>query len=186
MNSTKRVSLKLLTPIAFAGLAILSTAACHSEEPAQAAPSGLVAPYDPPKLTSVKPGEDTTKDVKVYNVYYGDSVRHICAGPDPYFAFDSSQADSDKQPTLQVLATCMKTGPLAGKRIELTGRADPRGSEEYNEKLGLHRAERVKRYLVANGVDASRIDTASLGKTDAKPAPEDWAKDRRVQIELAP
>jgi outer membrane protein OmpA-like peptidoglycan-associated protein len=45
-------------------------------------------------------------------------------------------------------------------------------------------AERVKRYLVANGIDPARIDTRSLGKTDASPAPQDWASDRRVQIEL--
>jgi peptidoglycan-associated lipoprotein len=80
----------------------------------------------------------------------------------------------------------MKSGPLKDRRIALTGRTDPRGSENYNEKLGLERAERVKRYLVANGIDSARIETRSLGKTDASPAPQDWAADRRVEIELAP
>ncbi len=87
---------------------------------------------------------------------------------------------------MQTLAACMKDGPLRDRRIALTGRTDPRGSENYNEKLGLERAERVKRYLVANGIDGARIETRSLGKTDASPAPKDWAADRRVQIELAP
>jgi outer membrane protein OmpA-like peptidoglycan-associated protein len=73
-----------------------------------------------------------------------------------------------------------------GKNITLTGRADPRGTEEYNEALGLQRAERMKRYLVAKGIDAARVQTKSLGKEDASPLPKDWPSDRRVDVRLSP
>ncbi len=173
-----------VTPFVFAALALVPALGCNAGPEPRSPVGGIEAPYKPPQLTTT--GHETGISVEQpYNMYYGDTVRQICKGPDPYFAFDSTQPDTAAQPTLQTLATCMKAGPLKDKRIALTGRTDPRGSENYNEKLGLVRAERVKRYLVANGIDAGRIETHSLGKTDASPAPQDWATDRRVQIELA-
>ena len=79
----------------------------------------------------------------------------------------------------------MKDGPLKGQSIRLVGRTDPRGNEEYNEKLGTKRAESVKSYLVKAGVEAARVEVTSYGKDDASPSPEDWPSDRRVQIELS-
>jgi OmpA-OmpF porin, OOP family len=70
--------------------------------------------------------------------------------------------------------------------VQLVGRADPRGSEEYNEKLGLERAERVKSYLVGQGVEPGRVLTKSLGEKDASPSPADWPNDRHVEVGLAP
>jgi outer membrane protein OmpA-like peptidoglycan-associated protein len=67
----------------------------------------------------------------------------------------------------------------------LVGHTDPRGTAEYNDKLGLDRAERVKRYLVTNGVDTGRVLTSSVGESEASASPQDWAKDRRVEIQLA-
>ena len=86
---------------------------------------------------------------------------------------------------MKTLADCMMSGSLRDKSIVLIGRTDPRGTEEYNEKLGLERAEKVKSFLVSQGVDGSRIRTTSLGKDDASPLPADWAGDRRVEVKLA-
>jgi len=44
------------------------------------------------------------------------------------------------------------------------GHADERGTREYNLALGEKRANAVKEFLVANGVQASRIKVNSLGK----------------------
>ncbi len=177
-------SVSAVASVASLVLALVPALGCNAGREPTSPVGGIEAPYKPPQLTTT--GHETSVTVEPpYNMYYGDTVRQVCKGPDPYFAFDSTQPDTAAQPTLQTLATCMKAGPLKDKRIALTGRTDPRGSENYNEKLGLVRAERVKRYLMANGIDAARIDTHSLGKTDASPAPQDWASDRRVQIELA-
>ncbi len=171
-----RFSAPLLIIVAMLG------AACHSEEPRS--PSvGLTKPVTPPRTADLGRAPPRYETGMIYSMYVTDGVRSVCAGPAPFFRLDSS--DTVKaDPTLQTLASCMSTGALKGRAIRLIGRTDPRGTEEYNEKLGLERAESVKRYLVKNGVAADRVQTSSMGKDDASPAPADWPSDRRVQIEL--
>ena len=117
-------------------------------------------------------------------MYVAEPVRKVCSGTAPFFEFDSSDTRDTDQPTMQALAQCMLSGPLAGKTIKLIGHTDPRGTPNYNEKLGLERAERVKHYLIAHGVDTSRVQVESVGEEEASPAPKDWAKDRRVEVQL--
>jgi len=121
-----------------------------------------------------------------YNLWLGDSVMQMCKGPSPFFEFDTSDTAAKQQPTMQVLAACMQDGPLKGRSIRLVGHTDPRGAAEYNEKLGLERAERVERYLVAQDTDGSRILVDSAGEEAATGAPKDWKTDRRVEIQLVP
>jgi outer membrane protein OmpA-like peptidoglycan-associated protein len=45
----------------------------------------------------------------------------------------------------------------------LEGHADPRGGQEYNQKLSERRVERVKSFLVEHGVPEANIDTKALG-----------------------
>lgn len=73
------------------------------------------------------------------------------------------------------LITCMTSGALRDTTIKLIGHADPRGTANYNEKLGLQRAEKVRAFLVGNGVDKARVQVASVGAEDAAPAPQEWA-----------
>lgn len=80
----------------------------------------------------------------------------------------------------------MTTGPLAGKNIELVGRADPRGEAEYNMNLGATRADAVKHYVAQLGVARGRLATTSRGALDAQGHDETtWATDRRVDLRLA-
>ncbi len=71
-----------------------------------------------------------------------------------------------QQDTLNTLATDFKSY-LAIKpdgRITLTGHADVRGSAEFNQALTQRRVDRVKQYLVQQGVPAAAIDTQAVGK----------------------
>jgi peptidoglycan-associated lipoprotein len=147
--------------------------------------AGLTRPVDPPMPPDLGHGPARVS-VDYYAMFMTNGVRSLCAGPDPYFKFNSATTGARDQPTMQVLANCLETGPLRGRTIRLVGRADPRGSDAYNERLGLQRAERVKRYLVDAGVAPERVVTASAGKDDASPFPKDWPTDRRVDIELVP
>ena len=66
--------------------------------------------------------------------------------------------------------------------ITIEGHADERGTREYNLALGERRANSVRRYLMALGVDANRINVISYGKE--RPAvlgsnPSSWAQNRR-------
>lgn len=166
------------------GLGLAALTGCHPAKPVGPV-SGLEEPVAPPKQPDL--GRYPARvSIEVLNVYSSDSVFTVCKGPSPFFEFDSAHVGPDDKPTMQTVASCMIDGPLKGKNIELVGRTDPRGTEEYNEKLGLERAERVKTYLVSQGIPEGRIKTTSLGKQDASPAPKDWAADRRVEIRLAP
>ena len=49
-------------------------------------------------------------------------------------------------------------------KLVLEAHADPRGGEEYNQKLTERRAARVKSYLVEQGIPADNIETRALGK----------------------
>lgn len=142
-------------------------------------------PIRPPQPPDLGHYENRTEVDQLYTMWAGPGIASVCAGPDPFFKFDSSKPDNLSQPSMQNLVDCMRTGPLQGKAIILIGRTDPRGSEDYNIKLGRERAERVKKYLIANGIDSQRVLTDSIGKQDAHSDPAQWPGDRRVEIELA-
>jgi peptidoglycan-associated lipoprotein len=164
-------------------LAGSTVAGCHEPEPTS--PSvGLTKPVHPPKMPDEGRGASRTEMDQLYSVYIGDALVHSCSGPAPFFSFDSADPKKD-QPTMQMLANCMLDGPLKGKSIKLIGHTDPRGTAGYNDKLGLERAERVQRYLVAHGVDSGRVEVGSVGADEARDTPKDWPKDRRVEIQLA-
>lgn len=182
-NDSGMMKLSVSAVAIAAGVMFGSLAACHPKEPVSP-PTGLTAAVDPPKQPDL--GHYPARvSVEVLNMYWGDSVMSVCKGPSPFFEFDSAKVGGADKPTIQLLSDCMTSGPLKGKTIELIGRTDPRGTEEYNEKLGLERADRVKQYLVGQGIPDDRIKTSSLGKSDASAAPKDWAGDRRVEIRLA-
>lgn len=66
--------------------------------------------------------------------------------------------------------------------VIIEGNCDERGTVEYNLALGERRAEAAKKYLVALGVDQSKLKTISYGKSkpvDPGHNEEAWAKNRR-------
>ncbi len=104
---------------------------------------------------------------------------------DLLFGFDSSELSGTSRTTLeqaaQVIAEYKKTAVVA------QGHTDSSGSDSYNQRLSERRAERVKSYLVAQGIDAARI--VALGYGESHPiASNDTeagrAKNRRVDLLL--
>jgi outer membrane protein OmpA-like peptidoglycan-associated protein len=50
--------------------------------------------------------------------------------------------------------------------LTLEGHADPRGSMEYNQGLSERRVDRVKRFLIDQGVPAANLQTKAFGKQE--------------------
>ncbi len=146
---------------------------------------GLRKPVDTPGQPDLGRYASRSRTSETYGVFVHTTV-NSCSGLYPTFEFDSAKLDAEEQQGLRTLVECMKTGPLRASRVLVTGRTDPRGSDAYNQKLGLERAARVKRYLVAHGISSDRVQTASVGESDASPLPGDWPQDRHVRISEVP
>ena len=66
--------------------------------------------------------------------------------------------------------------------LTIEGHADERGTREYNLALGERRADAVRNYLTALGVDANRITVISSGKERTERVAADegcWSRNRR-------
>ena len=162
------------------GVLVASTIGCaHDIRPAQA-PSGATAGV----VLSTASGTGAG------SVTLSADLRRVCAiedlGAVPKFSFDSNILSTTDRSELDQVARCMTSGPLAGKNVELVGRADPRGDAEYNMGIGAHRAAAVEHYLGQLGIAESRLPTTSRGALDATGHDEaTWAVDRRVDLRIA-
>ena len=97
-----------------------------------------------------------------------------------FFGYDSSDLTIDSQSTLDRQATWLKKFPSV--RVSIEGHCDERGTREYNLALGERRANAVKDYLVARGVDGGRVTTISYGKEKPVALGNDnasWSQNRR-------
>jgi peptidoglycan-associated lipoprotein len=97
-----------------------------------------------------------------------------------HFAFDDAQLSDAARRELQQTAECLRRE--GNSRYVLIGRADPRGTTEYNLALGERRARSVQRYLVALGIREARLAVSSEGSEGATGTDEaGWQQDRRVE-----
>jgi peptidoglycan-associated lipoprotein len=174
--------MKIMTMALPAALALAALACSHDSKPPQTpsnAPSGIA-------ITSSSPAPSRNQGA----VSMSPDLRSACGiadtGAAPKFDFDSALLSAPDRSELDQLAKCMTTGPLTGKNVELTGRADPRGESEYNMNLGASRANAVEHYLAQLGIAGSRLTATSRGSLDAQGHDDaTWAVDRRVDLSLA-
>jgi len=73
--------------------------------------------------------------------------------------------------------------------VDVTGHTDSTGEESYNLELSRRRATSVAQYLIAQGVNSTRIAAQGMGESQpvaSNAAPEGRQANRRVEIELSP
>jgi peptidoglycan-associated lipoprotein len=155
--------LKVLSLLA----AVVLVAACESTPQDQGSAAGGGAAG---AAAAVKPGPTPgTQEDLVVNV--GDRV---------FFGFDKSDLTPEARATLDRQAAWLNQYPRV--TISIEGHADERGTREYNLALGERRADAVKKYLTARGVDANRVATISYGKERPQVLGSNeaaWAQNRR-------
>ena len=104
---------------------------------------------------------------------------------DAFFDFDKSALKKEGKAKLDDLV-----GKVKGINLEViiaVGHTDSIGTDAYNQKLSVRRAEAVKAYLVSKGIEKNRVYTE--GKGEKQPVAdnktkEGRAKNRRVEIEV--
>ena len=83
-----------------------------------------------------------------------------------FYDFDKASLRAESKAALDSMVTILKDNPEIV--IEMASHTDRWGSNEYNLKLSDRRAKSVVDYLIAAGVDASRLRPKGYGKTRPK------------------
>ncbi len=165
----------------FSFVSLLLAACSHDQPPPKVAEVPVAVA---PTITAAPVAQGKDPAVNLSADIMGPCKIQVSNEP-PKFDFDSSNLSSAERDILAQVAKCLTTGALAGRAVKLTGRADPRGEQEYNMNLGEHRATSVRKYLVGLGVTDSRMSETSRGALDATGTNEaGWLNDRRVDISL--
>ena len=101
---------------------------------------------------------------------------------DVFFDFDKYDIRPTDAKTLDTNAAWLKSND---NLVLIEGHCDERGTNEYNLALGERRAKAAMNYLVAQGVQASRITIISYGKerpTCTEHSESCWAQNRRAHF----
>lgn len=176
-------------PLLALAAAVTAVGCSHSKpqvvSPSPAQPAMAAKPSEQPATTSAPVAVSPNLAVA------GDLARrcalHFNSTPQaPKFDFDRFALLPEDRDVLDQVASCLTTGPLRGRTVQLVGRADPRGTEEYNLGLGTRRADSVLQYLQHLGVSPGQLSQTTRGALDATGTDEiGWRQDRRVDLRLA-
>jgi hypothetical protein len=140
-----------------------------------------------PKNTNIGPVDETdTYTLNATNVCGGSSTQaatiHITGSIEPmptvvlYSVFYPTDYPDSKHPTAGLLTSQEKnlTDLASGfkkyleyddtSKLSVTAYADQRGSKKHNQELSERRVERIKQFLVDQGVAADKVETAAYGE----------------------
>jgi outer membrane protein OmpA-like peptidoglycan-associated protein len=105
----------------------------------------------------------------------------------PHVAFHFDSADLTELGRGEIYLAAQRLKEKSNMTIAIEGHTDDVGGSQYNEKLGMRRAETVMKELASLGVDPARMSAASLGETKPLIGQETgWARavNRRVEFQV--
>jgi len=148
-----------------------------AEAPKRVAPNEPIAETVTVKEVIVEKAvlKEVPKIVEVEKVVFSD------------VAFRFNSADLTDLGKGKVYLTAQKLKEKSDIAVVIEGHADYVGSEEYNQRLGLRRADKVMKELAQFGIEPARMSAASFG--ESKPVVEektDWGRavNRRVEFKI--
>jgi OmpA-OmpF porin, OOP family len=177
-------------------LAIAAGCATEPEKPAaQPAPPPAVKPPPPPEPKPRAPEPEKPKPQAEKPKPVAEKVTFAA---DVLFDFDKAVVKPEGKSKLDDLSNKVR-----GINLEVViaiGHADSIGSDTYNQRLSVRRAESIKAYLVSKGIEGNRVYTEGKGEKQTvtagkckKMGKEDrsnkkmvdcLAPDRRVELEV--
>jgi len=170
-------------------VALLVFSGCSSKEPVVETQTEEVAAPATQEVQAVETETVASEESMVNSTSNELSMADIESKlPTIYFAFDKYDISPEMQAKIDAAAELGKAGASTYK-VKLEGNCDEWGSDEYNFALGLKRADAVKKALVNDGIDATRISMVSYGESNpvcTEKTKECWAKNRRVDFKLLP
>lgn len=101
------------------------------------------------------------------------------------FGFDNYNLTSEAKGNLDKLVTILNKYPDTD--IAIIGHTDSKGSEDYNQKLSVKRADAVADYLASHNIASNRLTTKGFGETQPKysnDTTEGLAQNRRVEFAI--
>jgi OOP family OmpA-OmpF porin len=170
-------------------VALALAAGCATEPPkpeAQPAPPPAQVPAPkPPPPPEPKPRAPEPEKPKPAPEKPKPVAEKVTFAADVLFDFDKAVIKPEGKSKLDDISNKAK-----GVNLEVViaiGHADSIGSDAYNQRLSVRRAESVKAYLVSKGIEGNRVYTE--GKGEKQPVAENKtaggrAKNRRVEIEV--
>ena len=191
--------------LAFAGLVLLSTAACHHVKPTAATRPADTTPVTSAPATQTPPQREMNRPTEAPQQTARDTgpgrqmpaeVRRtlnerLAHLSDALFDYDKATIRDDARRALdedvKVIRDILADYP--SQKLIIEGHCDERGSEEYNMALGDRRAAASKEFLSSMGIPQTQLTVISYGK--GKPVctektEECWQKNRRAHVTAAP
>jgi outer membrane protein OmpA-like peptidoglycan-associated protein len=171
---------------------LLAVALCLAAAPliAQEFPGDPGPPYQFKVLDLVFRVDDIAGAIQAMEVKETDTEVRVDLAADVLFEFDKADLLPNAEETLQRAADFVKERNKGGV-IRIEGHTDAKGSDSYNQKLSLRRADSVKKWLIAHGLGGLRFSTEGFGakqpvapnqKPDGSDDPAGRQKNRRVEI----
>lgn len=159
--------------------------------PATAAPGcdGAIVRTIPPEQVVVPPAPQPTPTPPVVVnppvVPLVVTATKFTFSADTFFDFDKSVLKRDGKAQLDELVANARNMNL--EVVIAVGHTDSVGTDAYNQRLSVRRAQAVKAYLVSAGIEKSRVFTE--GKSESHPVADNRTRDgraqnRRVEIEM--
>ena len=107
-----------------------------------------------------------------------------------YFDYDKATIREESLPALEKILDYLNY--YSQITVELSAHTDSRGSDSYNKRLSQKRAESTVKWLIDQGVKASRLEPKGYGesklvnhcKNGVKCSDEDHMKNRRVELKV--